>query len=92
MISGIVLRLPREDIASLAEKGADTEPESIRDGPLVGGLPLPIVLPLVGSDPGQEEHGDGDPQVGRRGVDPHLDGERLEEGERTGRRRKLFLV
>ena len=84
--------LPWEDVAALAKKGADTKPESIGDGPLVGGLALPVVLPLVRSDPGQEEHGDGHPEVGSRRVDPHLDRERLQEGERIGWRRELFLV
>ena len=37
------------------------------------------VLPLEGGKPGQQEHGDGDPQVGCGHVDPDIKRERHQE-------------
>ena len=50
------------------------------------------MISSIYTSPGEKEHHDGDPEVGGGGVDPHLDGQGLEEGEWVGRRRELLLV
>ena len=42
-------------------------------------------MTVVQELPGQQEHGEGGPQVGCRHVDPHVHREGLDEGEQVGR-------
>ena len=42
--------------------------------------------------PGEYEEQDGDPEVGKDHVDPHVHRQRRQEGEEVGRRGRLLLV
>ena len=57
-----------------------SQPGTVRD---VVGLPAPQT-PLVGAQPGEEEEEERHGEVGRDDVDPHVEGERGEEGEEVG--------
>ena len=50
------------------------------------------VVPLVGAEPGEDEEEDGDTEVGHGRVDPHVQGQRREEGEQVGRLLLRLLV
>ena len=50
------------------------------------------VLPLERGEPRQQEHGDGDPKVGRGHVDPDVQGERHQEREQVLRGRGLLFI
>ena len=81
------------NVAALLHEGADSEPHGVAEGELVDqDLGLVIagvgVVPLVGAEPGEDEQEDGHPEVGRGGVDPHVQGQWGEEGEQV---RRLLL-
>ena len=47
-----------------------------------------VISPLL---PGEKEHENGNPEVGRRHVDPDVQGQGLKEGEEVGGRRVFLL-
>ena len=48
-------------------------------------------MTVVQELPGQQEHGEGGPQVGCRHVDPHVEGQGLQEREQVRGGRLLLL-
>ena len=85
------------DVRPLLHQGAPVVPEAVVESQFVlqflGLVHARVgVLPLEGGKPGQQEHGDGDPQVGCCHVDPDVKRERHQEREQVLRRRGLLLV
>ena len=81
----------------MLHQGADCKPHRVAEGKLIDeDLRLVVagvrVVPLVGAEPGEDEEEDGDTEVGHGRVDPHVQGQRREEGKEIRRLLLRLLV
>ena len=81
----------------MLHQGPDCEPHGVAEGELVDqDLRLVVagvgVVPLVRAEPGEDKEEDRYPEVGHGGVDPHVQGQRRQEGEQVWRFLLRLLV
>ena len=84
---------PGWDVTALLHEGAQWEPERIEDAKVIGGigwclgvfgLVLFLEVPLVGTEPTDQEQDHAHPNIGKHNTHPDLIGQRVQEGENAG--------
>jgi len=89
-----VINLPRFDVAALLHEGPDSEPQTVYDGEVVSYRRTVIVIldvPLVRTEPANEEQHDANADVGEQNAHPYFVGEWIHEREHTRRLFDWFL-